>query len=61
MIEVFPTPWSPRKTSLYFARGEMFGALVEGALAGADAPASADADMIDEVELNLLPIDLLEN
>jgi hypothetical protein len=27
MIEVFPTPWSPRKTNLYFAKGEILGAL----------------------------------
>ena len=25
-MEVFPTPWSPRNTSLYFARGAMLGA-----------------------------------
>ena len=26
MIDVFPTPWSPRNTSLYFASGDMLGA-----------------------------------
>lgn len=26
MTDVFPTPWSPRNTSLYFARGEILGA-----------------------------------
>ena len=25
IIDVFPTPWSPKNTSLYFARGEIFG------------------------------------
>ena len=25
-MDVLPTPWSPKKTSLYFANGEMFGA-----------------------------------
>jgi hypothetical protein len=25
MIEVFPTPWSPKKTNLYLARGAKLG------------------------------------
>lgn len=34
MIEVLPTPWSPKNTNLYFAKGDMLGA-------GAPAPAVA--------------------
>lgn len=24
IIDVLPTPWSPKKTNLYFAKGDMF-------------------------------------
>ena len=34
IIDVFPTPWSPKKTNLYFANGDIFGpAVVIGAAA----------------------------
>lgn len=39
MIDVLPTPWSPKKTSLYFANGDMFGVLEA-------VPFSAAADML---------------
>lgn len=47
IIDVFPTPWSPRKTNLYFARGEIFGAAVDAG--GWESPlAVADVDAIVE-------------
>ena len=39
MMEVFPTPWSPKNTSLYFASGDILGPdVVAGAAALAEAP-----------------------
>ena len=56
MIEVFPTDWSPRKTSLYLARGTRDELDVLGVLLGpaglfkvdvaADAGRDADADSL---------------
>lgn len=32
IMDVFPTPWSPRNTSLYFANGDKLGALADSTL-----------------------------
>ncbi len=54
MMEVFPTPWSPKNTNLYFANGEILGPVEEVAweLAGADAPfdegAAADIQQMNK-------------
>lgn len=38
-MEVLPTPWSPKNTNLYFARGEILGPdVVTGAAAEDEAP-----------------------
>lgn len=48
MMEVFPTPWSPKNTSLYFASGDIFGPdVVTGAEAGALVPLDSGADIFD--------------
>ena len=42
MIDVFPTPWSPKKTSLYLASGEIFGADADGVEAAVLLDAAID-------------------
>ena len=46
-MEVFPTPWSPKNTNLYFARGEAFGEAPGGAVSvdccGGKAAGGVDA------------------
>lgn len=47
-MEVFPTPWSPKNTSLYFASGDILGPdVVTGAEAGALPPLDSGADIFD--------------
>lgn len=55
MMEVLPTDWSPRKTSLYFARGASDVLDVLGVLFG-PAGLSADAEGFDDavVEVSAL-------
>ena len=43
MMLVFPAPWSPRKTSLYFASGAICGMPPAGALGAAAAAAIIEA------------------
>jgi hypothetical protein len=61
MIEVLPTDWSPRKTSLYFARGAREVLEVLGVLLG-PAGLSPDVDGFDDVVADgdspLIPIKL---
>lgn len=50
IIAVLPTPWSPKKTILYLANGEMFGVAV--AAAGIDdAAAVPDDPFVDGVDM----------
>lgn len=44
-MDVFPTPWSPKNTSLYFAKGEMFGVAPVDAAWLIWSPADALADV----------------
>ena len=44
MMLVFPAPWSPRKTSLYFASGAICGIEPGGAAASAIAAAEIRAE-----------------
>lgn len=45
IIEVLPTPWSPRNTNLYLASGEMLGPAAELVAAGVGVPFSG-ADIV---------------
>ena len=40
MMDVFPTPWSPRNTSLYFASGAIWGNVDAAAPAPPSPPAT---------------------
>ena len=63
MIEVLPTPWSPRKTSLYFARGEIFGAPEPAAVVPADVASvdsiAAISHVIDVAIILLWSVDVI--
>ena len=57
-MDVFPTPWSPKNTNLYFARGEAFGeapgGVVSDACCGGKAAWGVDAIVRKEAVIGFL-------